>query len=377
MDLIEATLPVPVLYIHDNNADTGSEPNNTTAVGWESPDVWVRQSADGITVGQAILGGQQSFVYVNITNQGLSPSDENEIVRLYWAKAQTGLSWPKPWDGSIPNQGSKVAPPQPIGPIQPGQTKLILFRWPATPNPVDYGNDGHFCLLAFVTTEATPEFTGFQGPDLNQNVLKLNKVAWRNIHIVPVAKIQMGDVVVANHTERDMLAQVAFEILDDAAKPIDPAGARLLITPQGAALEKLREHQVDRPFLEGLGHGTFRVLDIATGIPNLHLRPGEVFSFGLEYVPNQEAKGYAVRATQFSLEGVYRKTIGGQTFVAGDVEGFTMRQERRRKGSWWPWVVASGSLLLLIALLDKGRKENRLSPEQQELPKSAARFGGL
>ena len=45
-----------------------------------------------------------------------------------------------------------------------------------------------------------------------------------------------------------------------------------MITPKGAALEKLREHQVDLPFLEDLGQGTFRVLDIATGIPRLDLR---------------------------------------------------------------------------------------------------------
>ncbi|MEK6325050.1 MAG: cellulase family glycosylhydrolase [Acidobacteriota bacterium] len=366
MDLIEATLPVPILHIRDNTADTGSEPNATTAVAWESLDVWVRQSADGITVGEPILGGAPSVVYVKVTNKGkgLHPDDGNDVVRLYWAKAQTGLSWPKPWDGSIvtiPKQGARFDPPQPIGTILPGQSKLIQFNWPDTPNPVDYpGNDGHFCLLAFVTKATSPplEWEGFDPTqDLNKNVLGSSNVAWRNIHIVPVAKMKMGDMVVANHTGRDMLTQITFEILDTAARPIDPASARLLITAQGAALEKLREHQVDRPFLEDLGHGTFRVLDIATGIPRLDLRPGEVLPFGLEYVPDQEAKGYAVRAIQFSLEGASRKTIGGQTFVAGEVEGFTTRQERRRRGSWWPWVIVSGSLLLLIALLGKGRKK--------------------
>jgi hypothetical protein len=332
MDLIEATLPTPFLYIRDNVADIGSEPNATTTRAWESLDVWVRPSADGITVGEPILGGQPSVVYVSITNQGkaLYPSDGSDVVRLYWAKAQTGLSWPAPWDGSImtiPKQGDKFDPPQPIGTILPEQSKLIPFSWPATPNPVDYpSNDGHFCLLAFITKATSPEFEGFQpGTDLNQNVLKFSNVAWRNIHIVPVAKMKMDDMVVANHTDRDMLAQIAFEILDASARPIDPAGARLLITPRGAALEKLCEHQVDRPFLEDLGQGTFRVLDIAMGIPHLDLRPGEVLAFGLEYVPDQEAKGYAVRATQFSLEGASRKTIGGQTFVAGEVEGFTTR----------------------------------------------------
>lgn len=345
MELIEATLPVPVLYIRDNVADTGSEPNVTTTIAWESPDVWVRQNADGITVGQPILGGQPSIVYVMVTNKGKGPypSDGNDVVRLYWAKAQTGLSWPAPWDGSIPKQGTQIIPPQPIGAILPRQSTSIQFNWTDTPNPVDYpGNDGHFCLLAFVTKATSPEFEGFQGPDLNQNVLKFSNVAWRNIHIISSApKMMMGDMVVANHTDQDMLAQIAFEILDVAARPIDPAGAKLLITPKGASLEKIRERQGERPFVEDLGQSTFRILDIATGIPHLHLRPGEVFPFGLEYVPDQEAKGYAVRAIQFYLEGASRKTIGGQTFVAGEVEGFTTRAERRCRGSCWPWVRVS------------------------------------
>ncbi len=367
MDLIEATLPVPILYMRDNLADTGSEPNATTTVAWESVDVWVRQFADGVTVGEPIMGGQPSVVYVRITNKGLAPSDDNEIVRLYWAKAQTGLSWPAPWNGVIPKQGGTVAPAQPIGTIQPGQSKLIPFSWAATPNPVDYGNDGHFCLLACVTTPATPEFAGFQGPDLNQNVLKSNKVAWRNIHIVPVvAKMHLGDIVVANYTARDMRAQIAFEILDASGSPINPAGAELLITAQGAALEKLREHQGDHPFLEELGHGTFRVLDVVTGMPHLDLQPGATLSFGLAYVPAQAATGYAVRATQFAFDGTFQRTIGGQTFVAGEVKGFTTRQARRR-GTCWRWMKRFAALVLVIVLLAKGRKKQEIeSASRQE-----------
>jgi hypothetical protein len=214
---------------------------------------------------------------------------------------------------TILKQGDRFDPPQSIGTILPGQSMLIPFSWSVTPNPADYpGNDGQFCLLAFITNAASPEFEGFQlGTALNQHVLKFSNVAWRNIHIVPVAKMKMGDMVVANHTDRDMPVQIVFELLDASARPIDPAGVRLLITLKGVALEKLRKHQVDLPFLEDLGEGTFRVLDIATGIQRLDLRPGEVLPFGLEYVPDQEAKCYAVRATQFSLEGASQKTIGG------------------------------------------------------------------
>ena len=52
---------------------------------------------------------------------------------------------------------------------------------------------------------------------MNQNVLTFSHVAWRNIHIVPVAKMKTGDMVVANHTDRDMLVQIVFELLDASA----------------------------------------------------------------------------------------------------------------------------------------------------------------
>jgi hypothetical protein len=87
------------------------------------------------------------------------------------------------------------------------------------------------------------------------------------------------------------------------------------------------------------------------------VQPGEFLPFALEYVPDEDAKGYAVRAIQYSVEGKDRKAIGGQTFIAGEVQGFTTRRERRRRASFWPWVAASISLLVLITLLGEGRKK--------------------
>jgi sugar lactone lactonase YvrE len=347
------TAKVPVLYIRDNAADAGVQPNTTTNRAWESVDVWVRQLNDGIAVGEDVMGGQPCYVYVRITNKGLSASDGSDIARLYWAKAKTGLSWPAPWDGSVALDGGTVAAPQTTGIVQPGLSKIVVFNWASAPDPANYGNDGHFCLLACIATSGAPEFEGFQGPNLQQNVLDLRKVAWRNIHIVAVAKMKMGDVVMANYTARAMQAQLAFEILDTKARRIDPVGADLLLTPKGAALDKLREVQVERPFLEDLGHGVFRVLDIAAGIPRLTLQPGESIPFGLEYISARETRGHAVRAIQFALEGASRTTIGGQTFVAGAVQGFTERRKQRRRIAFWPWITAAVALALLIKLIER------------------------
>lgn len=331
MDLIQATLPTPTLVIHDNLTDSGVEPNTTTTVAWESPAVWVRQSADGFPVGEPILGGASSVVYVSVTNKGTGPynplpGDQADVIRLYWAKAGAGLSWPAPWNGSIAKQGGTVAPPQTVGTVLPGQSKAIAMNWLATPNPADYpGGDGHFCLLALVTKSTSSEFEGFLGSDLNQNVLKLSTVAWRNIHIVPVTAKALGDFAVSNDTDRNMRAHIAFEVLDARARPLDPAGARLSITPRGAALDRLKTAQSSDPSLKELEHGAFEILELARGISRLDLRPGEIFSFGLAYVSERKAEGYVVRITQVALEGDSRRTIGGQTFVVGEVEGYTAR----------------------------------------------------
>ncbi len=324
MDLIGSSLPVAALFMRDNAGDTGAEPNATTTIGWESPDIWVRKQADGGTVGEPITGGQPSVVYVRVTNRGLAASDDNAVVRLYWAKAEAGLSWPAPWDGSDPARGGSVGV-QPVGAIAPGASAQIPFAWPDTPDPQDFGGDGHFCLLAFVTTAAAPPFVGLEGPDLNANVLRAGAVAWRNLHIsAGNARRRVGDVVIANRSHRPMLAQVAFEILDDSGRAAGVDEGMLLLTASGRPLERLSGWaRSEGPPLEDCGQGEFCVLDAASGLPAFELGPGEAVTLGVQYVPKEDTAGYAVRAIQYALDEGSRRTIGGQTFVVGQVDGLT------------------------------------------------------
>lgn len=323
MDLIESTLPAPNLTIRDNTADAGAEPNPTTGVGWESPDIWVTQPG---MAGGAIMGGAPATVNVLVRNTGAGtfPAGGGHVVRLFWAKASAGLSWPAPWDGSVPGpppQGGSFTPVA-LNPIAAGGSQTVSFDWAATPRPQDYvNNDGHFCLLAFVTPAVAADFDGFAGADLNVNVLRFSDVAWRNIHILPAAMKKLGNLVVANHTRRVMRAQVSFDVLDERGAAVNAAGT-LTLAPTGRALDRIRELRTDRPWVEEIGQGLFRLRDIAIGIPRLELQPDEVLVFELTYDPGRETKAHAVRASQSAYEdGVYTR-IGGQTFVAGEVEGF-------------------------------------------------------
>ncbi len=107
------------LYMKDTPADTGAEPNTNAGPMYVSEDIWVRQNpipgykpqpfgADPAWL-TAISPLHQNpeyrdpkfskpnYVYVRVRNRGGSASSGNERLRVYWAKASTGLSWPSQW----------------------------------------------------------------------------------------------------------------------------------------------------------------------------------------------------------------------------------------------------------------------------------------
>ena len=333
--LIEASFRTPRLVLRDNLADPGTGPNTTTTVGWESPDIWVRQNPDGVTLGEPILGGQPATVYVRVTNRGSGayPSSGTDVVQLYWARGAAAQSWPPPWDGSNPADGGPVAAARPVGALAPGQDTLLSFSWPSPPNPANSPNgDGHFCLLAVVTKASASPFDGFKaGTFLNENVLAFSHVGWRNIHILPVAARTLGDFVIANHTHRDIVTQIAFQPLDTWAQPVDPHDGWLTLTPHGdAAHEWVRHLAVLPDSVEDVGNGAYRVMNPAAGIGDLPLRSGERLPFGLAFTALAENRaGYAaLRAVQYAVDGDERVLVGGQTYVFGEVEGWTADRSR-------------------------------------------------
>ena len=108
------------LYIRDDIADTGAEPNTSGSPMWLSPDIWVRNDPlpgwnprpydftlpVGSVGGPPIwvdathfnpdyrspLSGKPNWVYVRVRNKGAA-STGNERLQLYWASASTGLGW--------------------------------------------------------------------------------------------------------------------------------------------------------------------------------------------------------------------------------------------------------------------------------------------
>jgi hypothetical protein len=183
------------LWIKDTADDVGTEPNPTSDVMYITPDIWVRTQDDGLVdqthqnAEYRPAGSGSNFVYVRVRNSSCAASASGTL-RLYWAKASSGLSWPAPWDGSVTSPalmgGSIGAQPVSVG---GGGASIITFPW-SPPNPADYASFGadatHFCLLARIETSATAPF-GMTSPETNDlwtNVKNNNNIAWKNISVV-------------------------------------------------------------------------------------------------------------------------------------------------------------------------------------------------
>lgn len=107
----------PDLYIKDTPADTGIEPNPDTGPMWVTEDIWVRNNPDPgyqpfpfpeLTPPWTPLPHENpeyrdpkystpNYVYIRVRNRGTAASTGTERLRLYWAKASTGLGWPAQW----------------------------------------------------------------------------------------------------------------------------------------------------------------------------------------------------------------------------------------------------------------------------------------
>lgn len=106
------------LFIRDTIADTGVEPYAGPGPIYVSPDIWVRKNPDpnyepypfnpSLPLPWTPLADENpeyrdpktsrpNYVYVRIHNRGNQPSTGTERLRVYQAKASTGLAWPGNW----------------------------------------------------------------------------------------------------------------------------------------------------------------------------------------------------------------------------------------------------------------------------------------
>jgi len=190
------------LLMQNSDLDNFDEPDIETQQPWRSEDIWVRNQNDGLLINEhqnpEYDPNNPNYVYVKVTNNSCETSTGTDNLKLYWAKANTALSWPEHWDGTLyeydevadvnVQMGNEIATLS-IPPLEIGQEAIIEFEWNNMPNPLDYENINpnpwHFCLLARIDTPNDP-MTFVEGESITQNVLNNNNIAWKNTTVVDI-----------------------------------------------------------------------------------------------------------------------------------------------------------------------------------------------
>jgi hypothetical protein len=104
------------VWTKDNAGDTGDVPSGHRW--WISPDLWVRQQADGGLVHQNPIVSADNTVYVRLRNRGQQAASGE--VAVYWSRSRIG--WP--CKVGLPNVGTI-----PFGDLAPGEVRIVSLPW--------------------------------------------------------------------------------------------------------------------------------------------------------------------------------------------------------------------------------------------------------
>jgi hypothetical protein len=294
------------LTIRDNAGDTGTEPG-TPGVFWESPDIVVLDLA---------LGAVELIVTVH--NTGAAPSTGSEILKLYWAMASSGLAWPAAFDG-VANQGG-IFSVQPL-PVIPAGAAQTLQCVPTGFLPNLPGM--HVCILARIESTGLypfgmtfPEKFG-PGADSAYNVQSNRGIAQHNV-VFPNTN---GPIVLvvrpANHDKTGHTVGLHVTAIDRHRNPIAVPG-RLTLKVAETLRSRLMALHTPAFTLQG---EELHLHDPASGLKDLLLHPHEVLELPFSFHPHAGADDFALRFIQTEPHAGKIRTIGGQTFVFGTVEG--------------------------------------------------------
>lgn len=340
------------LWIRDTADDIGTEPNSTADVMYISPDIWVRQQDDGL-IDQTHQNAEyrapsmgSNYVYVRVRNSSCAGSASADL-KLYWAKASSGLGWPAPWDGSVTSpalMGGMIGSQSVAVPA--GGSLITTFPW-SPPDPDDYASFGadrvHFCLLARLETSATAPF-GMTSPETNDlwdNVKNNNNIAWKNISVVDEEPDggRMETMLVTEFEDTKEAARLVFVSRDTKGRSVFDWG-RVLVRLDKGLREAWEAGGAESSGVAEVWEDWLVVRASGASLDALRLEPGSFYPLEVQFIPRHkgvERSGLlSLDVQQYSGE----RLVGGVMFEFGVTaplpERFPTRGQYEWDGVGWP-----------------------------------------
>jgi hypothetical protein len=285
----------------DTAADNGDEPSSNP-VTWASPDIRVRTgpgAVDGPT--QNPQAGQQSSIFVTVRNRGGAPA-ANVAVKVYRAKAATGIGWPGDWT---------LMTTVPVASLAPGSVVLGPIFW----NPP---TAGHYCLLVRMVVPGDP--IGSEVTFIDTNTRNNNNIIQANQNVVSGLgpKPKVVSVLIRNPLKdagrfvirfREPHAQLSDPFLDHGRVVADLRSLRRLLGRPGVRLTGMRK----------LGGSLYRIVDPSkAAIHGLPLDAGQTKELGLRFRATSLARGkkYSFDLVQEQDKpGKEKEIVGGVRYI--------------------------------------------------------------
>lgn len=307
------------LYIKDSPLDVGHQPNTTTTLFYDSPDIWARNQNDGF-VNQTSENPQFSldsvYVYVKVRNKSnVISSGVNEMLNLYWSNASVNACWPVPWDGSRgSSMGGKIGVRH-VGSIRPDDDTILMFKWkiPAR-RKIERGPAGHYCLLARIM----PYDSSIVDPSSLLNLVKTdNNTAWKNITIIDdMGRMYESYIDIPNWTKEIEHVTLSFysEKLKDGSKTAYDI-ADVIVIPDSTLYGYFHSRSTGMEEYSKQA-GAFIITNREASV-DLSISPEDVPHVGLRFmIKNDNTEGKKSYDYQVVLKSTKDGTIiGGEKFV--------------------------------------------------------------
>ena len=325
------------LYIKDRLEDFGYP--GSYAWGWwfdKSPDIWVRNQADGFTnfthEEPEYSSSQPVYVYVRVWNKSCDSSNAVGDLSLYWTKASSASSWPQNWDGTQPTTGDKIGTIS-IPNLGPGESKIFEFQWTIL-NPYVHSNWAS-CLLARIEGISNDAITVYPN-HLEKDVFNNNNIALRNVTIVDINPFKQLPVIngleyphgrfmyVGNATNTSNNFDITFEVATDegSASLIEEAEVHIYTDQAGWAI--IGNAVTQHPDLEVVGDKEFIITNSDVTLQNISFNANTRiplyvgFSFLIDEITTEETYHYRVA----------QRYAGQENDITG-AEHFTIRKSPR------------------------------------------------
>jgi Pregnancy-associated plasma protein-A len=348
-------VPGPDLWSKDTSDDMGVEPNPSSQPMYISDDIWVRRQNDGLlnqdhqNPEYRTAGGLPNYVYIRVRNRACSGT-QSGTVRLYWAKASSGLSWPAPFDGSVTTPALMGSP---IGSasvsVPGGDDQILVFPW-MPPNPANYASFGadqsHFCLLSRIETSSVTPFgmTTPEGSNLYANVQNNNNIVWKNITIVDEVPGtgRLTAFTVGNFGGEPQVLRLVFSVPDERPTVLD--WGRVFVEVPYVLAVRLRDPRSKG--VQWLSDTTFVLTSERATVEGPELRTGDIFTLTVRFAsagdPAFGARVLMLDVQQFDGQ----QLVGGVRFAvrtqAAAVDWGGYGQEAPPDGG--NWVAGTGQL---------------------------------